>query len=87
MVIIPCLIIIVMEIIRIVNVLGEEKRKKATELAEEKQLEIELLKQQLATLQATVTTNANTPPNDENTEMAPTSPTEKESQEIEDEQQ
>lgn len=87
MVIIPCLIIIVMEIIRIVNVLGEEKRKKATELAEEKQLEIELLKQQLATLQATVTTNANTPPNDENTEMAPTSPTETESQEIEDEQQ
>lgn len=87
MVIIPCLIIIVMEIIRIVNVLGEEKRKKATELAEEKQLEIELLKQQLATLQATVTTNANTPPNDENTEMAPTSPTETESQEIKDEQQ
>ena len=87
MIIIPCLIIIVMEIIRIVNVLGEEKRKKATELAEEKQLEIELLKQQLATLQATVTTNANTPPNDENTEMAPTSPTETESQEIEDEQQ
>ena len=55
-VVIPCLIIIIMEIIRIVNVLGEEKRKKATAVAEEKQVEIELLKQQLAALEARIET-------------------------------
>ena len=53
-VVIPCLIIIVMEIIRIVNVLGEEKHKKAAEETEKKEAEIELLKQQLAALQVAV---------------------------------
>ena len=53
-VVIPCLIIIVMEIIRIVNVLGEEKNKKTAEETEKKEAEIELLKQQLAALQVAV---------------------------------
>ncbi len=57
-VIIPCVIIIILEVIKIVGVLGEDKKKKAEEekqkMEEEKQKqesEIELLKKQLAALQ------------------------------------
>ena len=86
MVIIPCLIIIIMEIIRIVNVLGEEKRKKATEISQEQQAEIKLLKQQLAELQANINTNTDSPiQNEEKTD--PPSPTPTDEQEIKDEQE
>lgn len=47
-VVLPCLIIIIMEIVRIVSVFSEEKRKKAEAEKEQKDAEIELLKQQLA---------------------------------------
>lgn len=51
-VIVPCLIIMVMEIVRIVSVLGEEKRRKAAEVQERQSNEIEELRRQLASLQA-----------------------------------
>ncbi|MBQ7879158.1 MAG: hypothetical protein IJ317_00770 [Clostridia bacterium] len=53
-IILPCVIIIGVEIVRIVSVLSEEKRKKAKEETEKKQDEIDELKQQLAALKAAV---------------------------------
>ncbi|MBQ8229838.1 MAG: hypothetical protein IJZ32_03990 [Clostridia bacterium] len=53
-VILPSLIIICLEIVRIVGVLQEGKRKKAKEEAEKKENEIEELKRQLAALQTAV---------------------------------
>lgn len=55
-VILPSLIIIALEIVRIVGVLQEGKRKKAKEEAEKKENEIEELKRQLAALQTAVAT-------------------------------
>ena len=51
-VILPCLIVIVWEIIRIVNVIGEDKRKKEQEKAKQAQDEIEELKRKLAELES-----------------------------------
>lgn len=53
-VILPCLIIIGLEIVRIIGVLQENKRKQAQEEAEKKENEIEELKRQLAALQTAV---------------------------------
>ena len=53
-VILPCLIIIGLEIVRIIGVLQENKRKQAKEDAEKKENEIEELKRQLAALQTAV---------------------------------
>lgn len=53
-VILPCLIIIGLEIVRIIGVLQENKRKQAQEEAEKKESEIEELKRQLAALQTAV---------------------------------
>jgi hypothetical protein len=53
-VIVPALIIIVWEVVRIVNVLGEEKRKKILEDSQKKEDEIEALKKQLAMLSQAV---------------------------------
>lgn len=53
-VIVPCVIVIGFEIVRIVGVVNEEKRKKAKEETAKKQDEIDELKQQLAALQAAV---------------------------------
>lgn len=71
-VIVPCLIIIVLEIIKIMGVLGEDKKKKAEEekqrIEEEKQKqesEIELLKRQLAELQSHVMTEKSEPPEED----------------------
>ena len=50
-IIIPCLIIIVLEIIKIVNVLGEGKREKMKEEAKKKDEELEELKRRLAALE------------------------------------
>ena len=50
-IIIPCLIIIVLEIIKIVNVLGEGKREKIKEEAQKKDAELEELKRRLAALE------------------------------------
>ena len=50
-IIIPCLIIIVLEIIKIVNVLGDGKREKIKEEARQKEAEIEELKRRLAALE------------------------------------
>ena len=50
-VIVPCLIIIGVEIVKIVNVFGEEKRVKAEKEAKEKETEIEALKRKLAELE------------------------------------
>lgn len=53
-VILPCLIIIGLELVRIIGVLQESKRKQAKEDAEKKENEIEELKRQLAALQTAV---------------------------------
>lgn len=50
-IIIPCLIIIVLEIVKIVNVLGDGKREKIKEEARQKEEEIEALKRRLAALE------------------------------------
>ena len=50
-IIIPCLIIIVFEIVKIVNVLGDGKREKIKEEAQKKDAELEELKRRLAALE------------------------------------
>lgn len=50
-IIIPCLIIIVLEIVKIINVLGESKREKARAEAQKKEEEIEQLKRRLEELE------------------------------------
>ena len=50
-IIIPCLIVIVLEIVKIVNVLGDGKREKIKEEARQKEEEIEALKRRLAALE------------------------------------
>ncbi len=76
-VILPCLIIIGVEIVRIVNVFTEEKRQKAEWEAREKETEIEELKRKLAELEnanapastgADAQSNAEEPPTAEKTE-------------------
>lgn len=57
-VILPCLIIIGLELVRIIGVLQESKRKQAKEDAEKKENEIEELKRQLAALQTAVANTA-----------------------------
>ena len=61
LVLIPSLSIIVIEIVRIVNVLGEDKKKKAKAEAQKKEEEIEELKRRLAMLENGVNTSQNTP--------------------------
>lgn len=56
-VILPCAIIIGLEIVRIVSVITEEKRKKAQEQSEKQESEIEKLKRELAALQNAVSGN------------------------------
>jgi len=51
-IILPCAVIIVLEILRIVSVFGEEKRKKQKQESEEQKNEIEELKRKLAALEA-----------------------------------
>ena len=53
-VIVPCVIVIGIELVRIFSVINEEKRKKAKEETAKKQDEIDELKQQLAALKAAV---------------------------------
>ena len=55
-VIVPCLIIMTLEVIKIVGVLNEDKKKKQIEEKESQQNEIEELKKQLAELQKNVQT-------------------------------
>lgn len=50
-IIIPCLIIIVLEVVKIVNVLGDGKREKIKKEAQQKEAEIEELKRRLAALE------------------------------------
>ena len=50
-IIIPCLIIIVLEIVKIVNVLGDGKREKIKEEAQKKDAELEELKRRLAAIE------------------------------------
>lgn len=79
-VVIPCVIIIIMEIVRIINVLGEDKRKKAKAEAEEKEAEIERLKSRLAALQAGETEAAGMRSDTEIEMQAPAPSPEKESE-------
>lgn len=51
LIIIPCLIIIVLEIVKIVNVLGAGKREKMQEEAQRKDAELEELKRRLAAIE------------------------------------
>ena len=66
-VIVPCLIIMVLEIIKVVGVFNEEKRRKAAEVQERQTNEIEELRRQLASLQAGMA-NATAPTTAETTE-------------------
>ena len=50
-IILPCAIIIVYEIVRIITMLGEDKKKKQAEIQQKQQEEIESLKQKLASLE------------------------------------
>lgn len=50
-IILPCLIIIALEIVRIFRILGEDKRKKAEEEAAQKELEISELRKRVAELE------------------------------------
>lgn len=81
-VVVPCIIIIIMEILRIVNVFSEDKRKKDSEEKAEKDAEIELLKQQLAALQAGSGADS-TEKTDANTQETPLSAPIDESKEVE----
>ena len=78
-VILPCLIIIGLEIVRIIGVLQENKRKQAQEEAEKKESEIEELKRQLAALQTAVANT--TQPQVEQKPVAEKKETEKEKEE------
>ena len=78
-VILPCLIIIGLEIVRIIGVLQENKRKQAQEEAEKKENEIEELKRQLAALQTAVANT--TQPQVEQKPVAEKKETEKEKEE------
>ena len=51
LIILPSLIVIALEIVKIVSVLGAEKREKAKAEAEKKEAEIEALKRRLAALE------------------------------------
>ena len=51
LIILPCVIVIVMEVIRIVHVLGEEKRKQAKEAEKQKDDELAELRRRLAQLE------------------------------------
>lgn len=51
LILIPCLIVIILEIVKIVNVLGDSKREKIQEEARQKEAEIEELKRRLAALE------------------------------------
>ena len=50
-VIVPCIIIILLEILRIISVLGEDKRKRLLEEQQSKDDEIERLKKRVAELE------------------------------------
>lgn len=62
LVLIPSLSVIIIEIVRIVNVLGEDKKKKAKEEAQKKEDEIEELKRRLAMLENGVNIPQDTEP-------------------------
>lgn len=51
-IIVPCALIIIMQVIRIIGVLGADKKKKAAEEKEQQESEIEELKRKLSELQA-----------------------------------
>ena len=55
-VIVPCSIIMIMEIVRIVSILNEEKRRKTAEIQQQQSNEIEELRRQLASMQAGMAT-------------------------------
>ena len=63
LIILPCVIVIVLEALRIVHVLGEEKRTKAREAEKQKDDELAELRRRLALLEGGGTTQ---PPSDEN---------------------
>ena len=53
-VIVPCLVIAVLEIVKIVSVLNADKKKKAQEKFDKQESEIEILKRQLAEMQKSI---------------------------------
>lgn len=65
MIIVPCLLMIVIQIFRIVDVVGGEKKKKLAEQQAQKDSEIEELRRQLAALQGNTSDQAAEPHDDE----------------------
>ncbi len=68
MLIVPCLIIVVFEIIHLVTLLGEKKKAEAKAKEEEKNAELEELKRQLAELKSAVGNNSQPTSENGNTE-------------------
>ena len=75
-IIIPCALIIILELIRIMRLFGKEKQKKIDEENEQKDNEIELLKQKLAALEAKAINTPTEPEEKIAAESAPTAPAE-----------
>ena len=72
LVIVPCLIIIIFEIIRVVNAFGAEKKKKYAEEKAQTNSELEELRRRLEELQRQTEANANAQTNNQPQEIPPT---------------
>ena len=72
LVIVPCLIIIIFEVIRVVNAFGSEKKKKYAEEKAQTNSELEELRRRLEELQRQTEANANAQTNNQPQEIPPT---------------
>lgn len=75
LILVPCLIIIILEILRIVNVLGAEKKKALLEESERRDNEIEELKRKLAMLEESARSPAPQAPRQADAPPQPPAPT------------
>lgn len=85
-IIVPCAIVIIMEVIKIISVLNAEKQKKADEETKKKDDELEELRKRLAMLENMAAGGQNEPtePAEEDSETEATPTTEESTEEIED---
>ncbi len=74
-VIVPCLIIAVLEIIKIVGVVNADKKKKAQEKFDKQESEIEILKRQLAEMQKSINAQGGQSENNTQAEIVEDKPT------------
>lgn len=74
-VIVPCLVIAVLEIIKIVGVVNADKKKKAQEKFDKQESEIEILKRQLAEMQKSINAQSGQSENNTQAEIVEDKPT------------